>query len=292
MRKPNFFILGAAKCGTTSLWYYLGQHPEIFLCRPKEPGFFFRGKKAVAEPADYFSLFDAAGDRRIIGEASPSYLSCPETPELIRLLCPEAKFIITVRHPADRAHSLYYFMRALGLESAQTFDGALKLEPRRISDEGFRRNCTFQFEHCLYFRSGLFGEQAQRYLRVFDRNRFYFLTLDRLKRESLVVVREIFAFLGVTPEFTPDLSRKYTSLFTSRNAPLHHWWRQRIWRRFPRARNRWPINALTRLEWKYNICSIPPIDPGIRKKLSNDYRDDLRLFSQLTGLKVDPDGRW
>ncbi len=285
MRKPDFFILGAAKCGTTSLWYYLGQHPQLFLCQPKEPGFFVKGRKAVAEPADYFSLFDAAGEGRLAGEASPAYLSGPETPELIRLLCPDAKFIISVRHPADRAYSFYHFRRALGLESARTFEQALELEPRRSADDRFRWNC-------LYFRTGLYGQQTARYLRVFDRSRFYFLTLDRLKREPLSVLREIFAFLGVSTDFEPDLSRKFTNFFTMRNAPLHHWWREHVWRKFPRAQKHWPINVLNRLEWKHNVCSIPPMDAGIRRKLSEDYRDDLRLFSQLTGLEVDPDRRW
>jgi hypothetical protein len=265
MRKPDFFILGAAKCGTTSLWYYLGQHPEVFLCRPKEPTFLSRGKKKVAEPADYFSLFDAAGEHRIAGEASTSYYLCPDTPELIRLFCPNAKFIVTVRHPADRAYSHYHFLRGLGAESARTFAEALKLEPRRFSDERSRRN--WYFGQYMYFRSGLFGENAARYLRVFDRRRFYFLKLDRLKREPLAVLREIFGFLGVAGDFVPDLTRKYTSLFTCKNAPLHHWWKQRVWRRFPRAQKHWPINALARLEWKYNVCGIPPIDPEIRKKL-------------------------
>jgi hypothetical protein len=293
MRKPDFFILGAAKCGTTSLWYYLNQHPELFLCRPKEPTFFVKGKKLVAEAADYFSLFDGAGERRFAGEASTAYYWRPETPELIHLLCPDAKFIVTVRHPADRAYSLYHFMRAMGLESAQTFAEALKLEPLRFSDERLRRDWPIDLGHCMfYYRSGLFGEQAQRYLRIFDRNRFYFLTLGRLRKEPLEVLREIFSFLGVANDFTPELSRKYASFFTSRNAALHHWWKQRIWRRFPRARKHWPINVLNRLEWKFNICAIPPLDPEIRKKLCGDYRDDLRLFSQLTGLKVDPDGPW
>jgi Sulfotransferase domain len=256
-------------------------------------GVFLQGKEGGRGAGGLFFVENAAGDRRIIGEASPSYLSCPETPELIRLLCPDAKFVVTVRHPADRAYSLYHFMRAMGVESAQTFAEALRLEPRRLLDEQFRREWSDYFGNCLYFQSGLFGEQAARYLRFFNRSRFYFLTLDRLKREPLLVLREIFTFLGVDGDFVPpDLSRKFTSLFTSRNAALHHWWRQRIWRRYPRARNRWPINALARLEWKYNVCSIPPIDPEIRKKLSDDYRGDLRLFSQLTGLEVDPDGRW
>jgi len=293
MRKPDFFILGAAKCGTTSLWYYLSQHPEIYMCRPKEPGFFVRGKKTVSEPADYFSLFDAAGDRRLAGDATTGYFSCAETPGLIRLLCPDAKFIVTVRHPADRAYSLYHFMRSVGFEFASTFEEALDLESSRVSDQRFQQDWPIYLGACLYFRSGLFGEQADRYLGLMERRRFYFLTLDRLKREPVAVLREIFAFLGVAADFIPpDLSRKYTSLFTSRNAPLHHWWRRHIWKNLPRAREYWPLTALHRLEWKYNIRSIPPINAETRRKLCDDYRQDLGLFSRLTGLQVDPDGRW
>lgn len=91
VRLPNFFILGAAKSGTTSLHFYLKQHPEIFLSPEKEPTFFCEGFQVVKNPIDYFQLFDSVGDEKVIGEASHVYLSNPSTARVLAALFPKAK---------------------------------------------------------------------------------------------------------------------------------------------------------------------------------------------------------
>ncbi|MCP2728272.1 sulfotransferase family protein [Limnofasciculus baicalensis] len=103
MKKPNLFVVGAPKCGTTSMHNYLGQHPEIFMSSPKELHYFsrdidcFTGK--IKELYNYLQLFDSAGNAKYIGESSPEYLYSEVASQQIKELCSDAKIIIMLRNP-------------------------------------------------------------------------------------------------------------------------------------------------------------------------------------------------
>lgn len=113
--KPNLFILGAAKSGTTFLYNTLVNHPDIFFPWEKEPSFLSSHfDKHINSTAKYFELFDDVQEEKIIGEASPNYLSDPASPRILKGLFPDAKFIIALRNPADRAYSLYVNLRRYG----------------------------------------------------------------------------------------------------------------------------------------------------------------------------------
>jgi hypothetical protein len=108
------------------------------------------------------------------------------------LLFSDAKFIDILRNPADRAHSLYHHIRRDGYEKKATFEGALAAEEERVRSRAFKRNCPQYYYNFLYFRSGLYGEQIERYLSFFARHQFHFLTLNQLRsdaRSALVAAR-------------------------------------------------------------------------------------------------------
>src|SRR5688572_24468381 len=107
---PNFFIIGAMKAGTTSLWQYLRRHPEIFMSKLKEPGYFTEELRWDQGIEWYRSLFDDAGSARAVGEASTSYTKWPRfagIPARMHALVPEARLIYLVRDPGDRIRSHY-----------------------------------------------------------------------------------------------------------------------------------------------------------------------------------------
>ncbi len=152
MTLPNFFIIGAAKSGTTSLYYYLKNHPQIYMSPVKEPEFFsFTGQKidrkdmrlapgifAITERNDYEALFKDVKDEVAIGEASPSYIYVPEVPARIKAMIPDPKFIAILRHPAERAFS-HFNMRlnkssANAIEPITDFAEALRAEEGRIQN--------------------------------------------------------------------------------------------------------------------------------------------------------------
>src|SRR5947207_14583321 len=110
IREPNFFIVGAARSGTTSLWHSLRQHPDVFMpLKQKEPHFFCDASPpwAVKDLDAYLALFTDAEERKAMGEATTGYLGSPEAAARIAARYPGARIIIMLRDPADRAHSLY-----------------------------------------------------------------------------------------------------------------------------------------------------------------------------------------
>ena len=174
--KPNFFIVGAPKCGTTSLHEYLQRHPDVFMPFYKEPHYFgsdlegSRFRQFRGQPERYLKLFrDARGEQRI-GESSPWYLSSRRAAEEIHAYEPQAKIIIMLRNPVDMMYSMWSQFRYSGNEQIETFEAALEAEPERRRGERIRRAA-----HCisgLYYRDmARFSEQVGRYFELFGRER-------------------------------------------------------------------------------------------------------------------------
>lgn len=195
--KPNLFILGAAKCGTTSLHHTLNQHPEIAMSEPKEPCFFSPDFQVVADPDAYFGLFAQRPSARFHGESSHLYFSTPEVAPRLRRLFPDARFIVILRDPAERAYSLYRHMRRHGHEILPTFGQALDEEHRRFADPAFRVGNPNAFWNYLYVRSSRYDEQLARYLELFPREQFFVLTLGEWRSDPEKWQQAIFRFLGV-----------------------------------------------------------------------------------------------
>jgi hypothetical protein len=196
---PNFFILGAAKCGTTSLYYALKQHPEIYLSAVKEPSFFSTGFQVVRNPVEYFNLFPEQPGKKRYGEASHLYFSAPETAPVLRQLFPSAKFLLIVRNPVHRAHSLYQHMRRAGDESLPAFELALAEEEHRFADPGFRAHCPQYFWNYMYCRTSMYDVQLRHYLEYFPPEQFFVLTLGEWQCDPVRWQAEIFRFLEVDP---------------------------------------------------------------------------------------------
>lgn len=196
---PNFFILGAGKCGTTSLYHALKQHPQIHLSAIKEPTFFTSGFQVVSNPMQYFRLFPEMEGKTRYGEASHAYFSSFETALVLRQLFPEARFLLILRNPVHRAHSLFQHMKRNGHETLATFEQALEEEEFRFADPLFRRNCPQYFWNYMYVRSSRYDLQFGNYLRHFPARQFFVLTLGEWSSDPAHWQREIFVFLGVDP---------------------------------------------------------------------------------------------
>lgn len=217
---PNFFIAGAARSGTTSLWRYLQQHPDIFMPDDffkKEPSYYcaYRKSFGIEDRAAYLALFAQAGHKRMIGEASGPYLTSPESAGLIYAEIPHARFIIMLRNPVERAHSLYKWMHQYGFEKIATFAEALAAEADRLGNRWFEKHNGQYYYNFLYFHSGLYHDQVQRYFNTFGREQVRVIIFEEFKQQTLATVQQIYAFLGVDPSFVPVLeihnpsSRRY-----------------------------------------------------------------------------------
>ncbi len=283
IKLPNFFILGAGRAGTTTLAAVLREHPEIFLSTPKEPTFFSEPFQVTRTPIKYAKLFEGASEFAAVGEASHAYLSHPDAAQTLRAFFPDARFVVMFRNPADRAVAMYSYMLENGYEFHRTFERALAAEDRRFTSPQFARRCPHYFWNFMYFRSGLFGEQVDRYLAQFPRDRFHFTTMYELLRYPAGVLGGIETFLGVTPAPFGELPRHGSSKGI-RSIPLQHLER-RVIRRL--ARHDVPLMKTTRAHLNaWNRGRPPTMEPGTRIQLLRDYAPDLAHLTELTGVDL------
>jgi hypothetical protein len=197
---PNLFILGAAKCGTTSLHHALSQHPQIHLSSIKEPTFFTQRPLVVKNPIDYFNLFAYQHGKKYYGEASHANLSCPETAPILRLLFPEARFLVILRNPVNRSYALYQHLSRYGEEPSNSFEEALELENKRFHCGRFRNRPDTYFWNYMYTHSSRYDLQLERYFGLFPREQFFVMTLGEWKSDSRFWLQQIFRFLNVQTE--------------------------------------------------------------------------------------------
>ncbi|MEQ9621323.1 sulfotransferase family protein [Coleofasciculus chthonoplastes] len=213
---PNFLIIGAAKAGTSSLYYYLQQHPQIYMSPVKEPKFFalegepldFQGpdqginRTSRTSLAAYSELFQDVSDEIAIGEASPLYLYSFKAAIRIKHYLPNVKLIAILRHPVDRAFSSFAHLVREGYETL-SFAEALREEPTRIQQK---------WAPLFYYKQqGFYYTQLKRYFDTFERSQIKLYLYEELAANSTAVVQDIFRFLGVDDTFIPDLSRKNIS---------------------------------------------------------------------------------
>ncbi len=195
---PNFFILGAAKSGTTSLAYYLSQHPEIFITPDKETHF-FTSTELFSKGVNFYckTFFKNAHDYKVRGEATPNYLSRHEVvvPRFKQIYQNQPlKFIIILRDPVKRAWSHYQHLKR-NFKETLTFEQALSVEEQRKSE-----NPEAWFG---YFSDGLYADQIEHWYANFGAENFLVLESDELKTDPGGVLKTIFRFLNVDEEFIP-----------------------------------------------------------------------------------------
>jgi GrpB-like predicted nucleotidyltransferase (UPF0157 family) len=208
MRRPNFFIVGAPRSGTASMFSYLKQHPEIYCSIDKEPHFFGSDLSVmpgtIREEDVYLQLFAGAGDRKRLGEASVWYLSSPKAPHEIRAFSPDAKIIVMLREPAQMAYSLYSLYSRTGNEDLPTFEEALVAESERREGRQLPSGVYFP-EGLLYTDAARNAAKLERYFEVFGRRNVLYVLFDDFVRDTAAVYRKALEFLGVDPAFQAEL---------------------------------------------------------------------------------------
>ena len=209
---PNFLVIGAAKSGTTSLYHYLKQHPEIYMSPVKEPYFFsfinkkpkFKGpldenvnKIIITKLEDYERLFKGVTTEKAIGECSNSYLYLPESAYNIKKIIPDCKIIIILRNPVERAYS-HYMQSVMIRKENLPFDEAIKKE-----DE--RRNLGWVW-FFQYTGQSMYYKQVKQYLDLFGEERVNVYLFDELKKDPIGLMKKIYNFLEVDNNFVPKIS--------------------------------------------------------------------------------------
>ena len=207
--KPNFFIVGAPKCGTTSLYAYLRQHPDVFMPTHKEPHYFARDfdippEWCYRDDSHYVKLFAHAGNAARIGEASVWYLYSRSAANELKAFSPEARIIIMLRNPIDLMYSLHGQFLWNCNDDLLDFEEALaaqadRLLGRRIPPEA-HMPAALQYTQVVAF-SG----QIQRYFEVFGRSNVQVVLFNDFQRDTAGQYRRVLEFLGLDADFSADL---------------------------------------------------------------------------------------
>lgn len=206
--RPDFFIVGAPKTGTTSLHHYLRQHPRLFMPAVKELNYFGSDRELRNTPRltldEYLSVFRPAGAADRIGEASVSYLRSSLAAKEIAEFAPHAQAIVMLRDPVEVMHALHTELVFLGSEDLTDFAAAVAAEADRR--EGRRIPSAANNPRAVLYREAVaFGEQLQRYFDALGREHVHVIIFDDFKADTAAAVRDTFRFLNVDDAFQPTL---------------------------------------------------------------------------------------
>ncbi len=283
-KRPNFFLAGAAKSGTTALAVALGGNQDVYMPRLKEPHLYAH----LADPAMGLYADEATARKRYsehyagvageaaIGDASTTSLVVPGAAAVIADEVPSARIVVILRQPVDRAYSHFCHFVAAGGERTTSFAEALRLEDQRQA-EGF----PFIYRYRAWSR---YSEQLPPFFQHFGRDRILVHLYDDLRRNPEGVVRATFAFLEVddrgvlaplgehnevrAPRFVP--LRRALNGGPARRAMRHHLATSPVWRPLVRMGS-----TLVRPK--------PPLDPDLRAELTEGFRDEILRLEDLIG---------
>jgi hypothetical protein len=282
---PNFFLVGAAKAGTTSIYAHLSQHPSVFFPSLKEPHFFAQVRpapeqryliEAITKRSVYLRLFMRAGDHPVVGDASPSYLWHPEVPRRIRAVVPEAKIAAILRDPVERAFSHYLMDYREGAQSKSFYQALLADMSRHDKGWGISD---------LYYELGLYAGQVRRYLNTFKLERVKILMFEDFRRDPGRVLRELAAFLDLDPApFAHiDASRHYNSYAAPRNQLLRRLAGAKFSRVLGQALMPRALGDFIFERIFLKQAPKPRLDPRARELLCSLYAPDLDDLEELLG---------
>jgi hypothetical protein len=304
---PNFLIVGTGKAGTTSLYSYLRQHPQIYMSPVKEPGYFASEIRAealseplrrhlalqslalpellndgkpvkpfgwiAAEWEDYIRLFQGVNGEKAIGEASAAYLWSATAAANIHARLPDARIIMILRDPAERAFSQYLHQLSVGLTGAtfrQHLEACARGGDRKLSP-------IYPF-----LEIGLYHQQVKRYLDLFPRDRIRIYRYEEAWRQPANLLADVFRFLEVDAAFQPDLSRQSHQRRAPRFVGLHHFLKQSgLWYPLKACLPTRLISSLRRLAFRRGPSLT--MDPRDRQYLIGYYHDDIQSLSALLG---------
>lgn len=287
VNKPNFFIVGAPKCGTTALYSYLAGHPDICMSKIKEPHFFAPDTIGHQRPSatleKYLANFDGAAGKSGIGEASTGYLSSRAAPREILHFNPSARIIVMLRNPVDVMHAMHSQRILDGREHIAQFERALdSQETRYEKSAGFRGQPALRSS---YRETTRFSEQVQRYFDTFGRACVHVIWFKDFALSPAIEYDKVLSFLGLGSDrrhdFAPINANK-----VFRNQAAQRWmWRLSarlggFKRSFPTV---WrEVSSISR-RLNHVYVARPAMEAGFRRQLEAEYAPELRNLERLLG---------
>jgi hypothetical protein len=318
---PNFFVIGAPRSGTTSVYEYLHAHPDVCMSTTKEPDFFAqpawdevhpmgggstpallredaqRNEYLSAELPVYEGLFSGASNESRLGEASAIYLGHPTAAWHLHEYFPDAKFVVILRDPAERAYS--HLVHAKRIYAEQGVEFPVGGEGRTL-DEEFQRAVQVAAtqgmpevtvsEPEIWVRAGFYHAHLTRWFELFDRDQFALFLFEDLRDDPAGVMKSVYSHLGIDSSFTLPTTEAFNASVVPKN--------QKLFRAFTtanpvmkRARAMAPPRLrgfAVRTRNKYLGSGKPQVEDELSSTLRSIYRDDTLRLQELIGRDLTP----
>ncbi len=288
---PNFFIIGAPKCGTTSLQYYLSQHSDIFFA-PKEMHFFGKDLKMKNHFNDFtkYQSYFANSTKKMKGEASVWYLYSQSAPQEILDTIGKTKIIICLRNPVDMIYSLHGETIFNGYETERDFEKALTLEYGRKG--GLNIPSSTQFNQCLFYKeNGLYSTHIQRWQDAFGKENIHVVLLDDLQHNTLDITNKTLSFLSLPPISnlniqTQNEAKEFGSLALHQKFKSAKSWEKNLIRILLPSK-KWREKILNKI-YKSNIqkSTRKEMSLELRNKLTSFYLEDIKATEKIIGINL------
>jgi len=192
--KVNTLIIGAQKAGTTSLFHYLKQHPDIYFSEIKELKYFLEKKHYLMGEEKFHSYFYKHSNESVIASSHVHLLASEKSIRRVHKYNPDMRFIIILRNPVDRAFSSHSYAIQKGWESIKDFKTALNKEPTRLTNPNLKEGEKLNL---AYKKGSMYFQNLQNWFSFFPADQFFITTSNKLKNHRDTVMEELFVFLGV-----------------------------------------------------------------------------------------------
>ena len=289
-KKPNFFIVGAPKCGTTAMNNYLAEHPEIFIPDIKEVHFFGRDlnitKGALRDERAYRELFSGAKGEKRLGEASVWYLYSKTAAQEIYSFNPDAQIVVMLRNPADMLYSQHSQFLYNGNEDIEDFSEALAAEPERKAGKRIPKSAHL-VDGLFYSETVQYAEQLGRYFERFGRDNVHIILYDDFRADLPGTYRKLLQSLGVRDDFLPEFAVVNPNK-RARSALLRNFVQEppesikrlsRVF--FPRSLRQRVMKGLDQANIRYEARA--PLDPELKGELEHRFAPEVEKLERLLG---------
>lgn len=289
MRKPDFFIVGAPKSGTTALFTYLKGHPDVFLAARKEAHFFAKDLPEDRVPIktleDYLMMFRKAGERHLaVGEASTNYLISKVAINNILEFNPQAKLVAMVRNPIDMARSFHRQMLLSFDEDVEDSATAWRLQESRAGGENIPKGCSYP-QVLQYGDYASVGAQVKRMFESVPREQAMVIVFDDFVVDTGRVYGEVLDFLGLEHDGRTDFDKVNIAKAYKHKRLARFLMRPPVFLRgiIAWAKNKFPGAGRRMLSALSEPVENTPLPEDFRRELSDFFRKDVELLSNILG---------
>ncbi len=280
MTLPNFIIFGVAKAGTTSLYHYLDQHPQVFMSPVKETNFFAYEDMLAGtwmgggDPPDlarfpiktleaYEAMFAGVSDEIAIGEASPRYFCSPSAPQRIHECIPDVKLVACLRNPAERA-----------------FSGLLMRVRKGRAEMKAGERLTPESHHVM---EGYYHRWLKKYFDLFPKHQIKIYLFEEFKKDPVKIVTDLYDFLGVDTNFLPDTSVRHNPSSVPKIRLLNRLFYNPTLINITKSVVPESLHGKLKQIQQLNQTATPKLPADLRSELLNLYHEDILRLEELIG---------